>query len=343
MSASDSGAAPLLSVEHLSVDFSTRAGVVRAVRDVSFDIGAGETLAVLGESGSGKSVTSLAIMGLVPRPGGTVTGGRVLFDGIDLTAATPETMREIRGRRIGMIFQDPLSSLNPVHTVGAQIDEMFTRHEGASRRAARARTLELMDRVKIPDPRRRADTYPHEFSGGMRQRVMIAMAISLHPQLLIADEPTTALDVTVQAQIMELLAELQDEFGMSLLFITHDLGVVAPIADRVAVMYAGQVVETGPTRDVYDAPRHPYTAGLLASLPDLSAHRMRLIPIPGNPPNPIDLPLGCAFSTRCAFATEFTRSVPPQLETIDGDRQVACHRHGELAARLKEVSDGSLA
>jgi oligopeptide/dipeptide ABC transporter ATP-binding protein len=329
-------AQPLLSVRHLAVDFGSGEDTVHALRSVSFDLKAGRTLALLGESGSGKSVTSLSIMGLLPRRSARVTGGQVIFGGRDLIAAPPDYTRRLRGSEIAMIFQDPLSSLNPVQTVGHQIDEMFRRHQGANRRQARAQTLELMHRVRIPDPRRRVSSYPHEFSGGMRQRVMIATAIALKPRLLIADEPTTALDVTVQAQIVELLTELRDERGMALLFITHDLGVVAPIADEVAVMYAGRVVERGPTRSVYDQPFHPYTAGLLRSLPDMAEGRDRLLPINGNPPDLRSVPPGCAFAPRCPYAIQECRAQVPPLLQFGANRSSACIRVNDIADALRQ-------
>ncbi len=333
---------PLLEIEGLGVEFSTAAGRVQAVRDVSISVGRGRTLAILGESGSGKSVTALSIMGLLPSSARPVVRGDIRFEGRSLTAIGSEELRRVRGSRIGMIFQDPLSSLNPVFTVGAQIDEMFTSHEGLSRRDARRRTLELMDRVGIDRAASRAGDFPHQFSGGMRQRVMIAMAIALKPALLIADEPTTALDVTVQARIIDLLTSLRDEEGMSLLFITHDLGVVAPLAEQVAVMYAGRVIESGPLRDVYDSPAHPYTAGLMSSLPARGGRR--LLSIPGSPPNMLHPPRGCAFSPRCAFAEDQCRLVDPPLTTsADGMRRDACLRSDEVAPILKEMIDERVA
>jgi oligopeptide/dipeptide ABC transporter ATP-binding protein len=325
---------PLLHVCDLRVDFVAGAGALHAVRGVSFDIEAGQTLALLGESGSGKSVTSAAIMGLLPPGAGRVTGGSLTFGGRDLLGMPPAERRRLRGAEMAIIFQDQLSSLNPVQTVGHQIDEMFRRHRGASRRAAREQTLALMHRVRIADPRGRADSYPHEFSGGMRQRVMIAMAIALEPRLLVADEPTTALDVTVQAQIIELLTELRAERDMALLFISHDLGVVAPFAERVAVMYAGRIVEHGPTREVYDAPRHPYTAGLLRSLPDVGGGRTRLEQIPGNPPDIRLIPPGCAFAPRCSYAQPRCQQDTPPLVPAGPGRLSACIRAGELAGTL---------
>lgn len=334
--ASSAAGQPLLRVQDLAVEFGSGPNTVHALRSVSFSLAKGRTLALLGESGSGKSVTSLSIMGLLPRRSARITSGQVFFDGQDLIAAKPNYVRRLRGSEIAMIFQDPLSSLNPVQTVGHQIDEMFRRHRGANRRQAREQTLELMRRVRIPDPRRRASSYPHEFSGGMRQRIMIAMAIALEPRLLIADEPTTALDVTVQAQIVELLTELRDERGMALLFITHDLGVVAPLADEVAVMYAGRVVERGPTQPVYDQPLHPYTAGLLRSLPDMSEGRERLLPIDGNPPDLRAVPPGCAFAPRCPYAISQCRAQVPPLRPFGTDRGSACIRVEDIAGELSQ-------
>jgi oligopeptide/dipeptide ABC transporter ATP-binding protein len=323
---------PLLRVEDLRVEFRTGGGLLPAVRGVSFDVAAGATLGLLGESGSGKSVTSLAVMGLLPSGEGRISGGRITLDGADLATLRPDEVRQRRGRTMSMVFQDPMNSLNPVHTVGKQIDEMFRRHLGSSRREARERTVELMRRVRIPDPATRANSYPHEFSGGMRQRVMIAIAIALEPRLLIADEPTTALDVTVQAQIVDLLRELRDERGMALLFISHDLGVVAPLAADVAVMYAGRIVERGPTREVYDRPRHPYTAGLLRSLPD--AGHLRLTPIQGNPPDlRIVLP-GCPFAPRCPYHVPECDTAMPPLQSVGPDHESACIRVDEIADSL---------
>ncbi|MEV5965384.1 ABC transporter ATP-binding protein [Kribbella sp. NPDC051952] len=316
----------LLTVRDLRVEFSTAAGVVTAVDGASFEIGAGETVALLGESGSGKSVTAQAVMGIVPRPAGRITGGSIEYDGRDLLA--PGVAKGLRGREIAMVFQDPLSSLNPVFRVGAQIGEMFRRHRGASRREARAAALELMKRVGIPGASKRLDDYPHQFSGGMRQRVMIAMALALSPRLLIADEPTTALDVTVQAQIMDLLARLRAEEGMSLLLITHDLGVVAGVADRVVLMYAGRVVETGAVREVYEHTGHPYTAGLLGSVPVVDVSRERLIPIQGSPPDLLSLPSGCSFRPRCRYADALCAEQEPELRLLAGrpeTHQAACH------------------
>jgi oligopeptide/dipeptide ABC transporter ATP-binding protein len=319
---------PLLAVHDLSVEFSSPRGPVRVVDNVSFSVGAGETLAVLGESGSGKSMTALAILGLVPQPAGRIVGGRIIFDGVDLTTQTPEYRRQVRGAGIAMIPQDPLTSLNPVHRIGDQIGEALRWRGGLSRSAARAAAHDLLGDVGIPDPRRRLDEYPHQFSGGMRQRAMIAMALAMHPRLLIADEPTTALDVTVQAQIMELLRKLQRDRGMALIIISHDLGVVAEAASKVCVMYAGRVAESGPIRDVYEKPAHPYTRGLLRSIPRLDERLARMEPIKGLPPDPAKLPIGCAYSPRCEWAAAICTERPPLMQverSRPADRRAACH------------------
>ncbi|MFD7120789.1 ABC transporter ATP-binding protein [Streptomyces sp. NPDC059892] len=308
----------LLEVRDLQVEFRTRDGVARAVNGVSYSVDAGETLAVLGESGSGKSVTAQAVMGILDMPPGRITGGEVLFRGRDLLKLKEEQRRRVRGAEMAMIFQDALSSLNPVLTVGAQLGEMFIVHRGMSRKRARAKAVELMDRVRIPAARERVDDYPHQFSGGMRQRIMIAMALALEPSLIIADEPTTALDVTVQAQVMDLLAELRRELNMGLILITHDLGVVADVADRIAVMYAGRIVESAPVYEIYRAPAHPYTRGLLRSIPRLDRKGRELYAIKGLPPNLLRVPPGCAFNPRCPSAQDICRrEVPPLFEAGD--------------------------
>jgi oligopeptide transport system ATP-binding protein len=317
-------------VRDLVVEFGRDQRALRALDGVSFDLEDGQTLALLGESGSGKSVTAQAILGLLPRPAGRITGGSVHFDGLDLVTAGPRQLREIRGNQIGMVYQDPLSSLNPVHSVGRQIAEMLLLHRKVTRRQAKLRAVELMERVGIPDAPRRSSDYPHQFSGGMRQRIMIAMAVALSPRLLIADEPTTALDVTIQAQIMSLLADLQRDAGMALILISHDLGVVAANARDVAVMYAGRIIETGELRTVYENSAHPYTRGLLAALP--GAHGAdRLEPIPGAPPAPDAIPPGCPFHPRCAWVIdECRRSVPALLPVVSAaDHSAACHRAAE--------------
>ncbi|MEV6316035.1 ABC transporter ATP-binding protein [Streptomyces sp. NPDC051776] len=315
----------LLDVRDLRVEFRTRDGVARAVNGVSYSVDAGETLAVLGESGSGKSVTAQAIMGILDSPPGRVTGGQVLFQGRDLLTMDREERRRLRGARMAMIFQDALSALNPVLSVGYQLAEMFRVHDGAPRKEARDRAVELMERVRIPAARQRAGDYPHQFSGGMRQRIMIAMALALEPDLIIADEPTTALDVTVQAQVMDLLAELQDEYKMGLILITHDLGVVADVADRIAVMYAGRIVETAPVHDLYKRPAHPYTRGLLDSIPRLDRKGRELSAIKGMPPSLLGIPPGCPFNPRCPRARDMCRQDVPALQVVAENRWSACH------------------
>ncbi|GAA3296932.1 ABC transporter ATP-binding protein [Streptomyces cinereospinus] len=307
----------LLDVRDLHVEFHTRDGIAKAVNGVSYGVDAGETLAVLGESGSGKSVTAQAVMGILDTPPGRITGGEVLFRGRDLLRLKEAERRRVRGAEMAMIFQDALSSLNPVLSVGDQLGEMFVVHRGMSKKDARARAVELMDRVRIPAARERVRQYPHQFSGGMRQRIMIAMALALEPALIIADEPTTALDVTVQAQIMDLLAELRRELDMGLILITHDLGVVADVADRIAVMYAGRIVESAPVHDLYKAPAHPYTRGLLESVPRLDRKGRELHAIRGLPPSLLDIPPGCAFHPRCPMARDVCRTdVPPAARGV---------------------------
>ncbi|MFC8830808.1 ABC transporter ATP-binding protein [Streptomyces sp. NPDC057137] len=314
----------LLEVRDLHVEFHTRDGVAKAVNGVSYSVDAGETLAVLGESGSGKSVTAQAIMGILDVPPGKIAGGEVLFKGQDLLKVKEDQRRKIRGADMAMIFQDALSSLNPVLSVGAQLGEMFIVHRGMSRKEARAKAVELMDRVRIPAAKERVNDYPHQFSGGMRQRIMIAMAMALEPSLIIADEPTTALDVTVQAQVMELLADLQRELNMGLILITHDLGVVADVADKIAVMYAGRIVESAPVHDIYKAPAHPYTRGLLDSIPRLDQKGRDLYAIKGLPPNLLRIPPGCAFNPRCPRAQDICRTDVPPLFEVDENRHSAC-------------------
>jgi len=317
--------APLLEVRDLHVEFHTRDGVAHAVNGVNYSVEAGQTLAVLGESGSGKSVTAQAIMGILDMPPGRIPRGEILFQGQDLLRMSAEARRKIRGRKSGMIFQDALSSLNPVLSVGYQLGEMFRVHQGLSRKAARAKAIELMDRVRIPAARQRVGDYPHQFSGGMRQRIMIAMAIALEPDLVIADEPTTALDVTVQAQVMDLLAELQREYHMGLILITHDLGVVADVADKIAVMYAGRIVEHAPVHEIYRSPAHPYTQGLLRSIPRVDQKGQELYAIQGLPPNLTRIPSGCAFNPRCPMAQDVCRTDVPPLHTVGAGRGSACH------------------
>ncbi|SEC57653.1 ABC transporter ATP-binding protein [Streptomyces sp. TLI_105] len=323
---------PLLEVRDLHVEFHTRDGVAKAVNGVNYSVNAGETLAVLGESGSGKSVTAQAVMGILDMPPGKIPQGEILFRGEDMLKMSEEDRRKIRGRKIAMIFQDALSSLNPVLTVGYQLGEMFRVHHGMSKKDAKVKAIELMDKVKIPAAKARVSDYPHQFSGGMRQRIMIAMALALEPDLIIADEPTTALDVTVQAQVMDLLAELQQEYNMGLILITHDLGVVADVADKIAVMYAGRIVEQAPVHELYKRPAHPYTRGLLDSIPRLDQKGQELYAIKGLPPNLLKVPTGCAFNPRCPKADDICRTEIPALVPVteqDGadlpGRKSACH------------------
>jgi oligopeptide/dipeptide ABC transporter ATP-binding protein len=316
---------PLLEVKDLRTHFYTQDGVVKAVDGVSFYVDKGETLGIVGESGSGKSVTSLSIMRLIPSPPGKIAGGQILFDGDDLLKYSEDEMRHVRGKDIAMIFQDPMTSLNPVLTIGRQITESLELHMKMTGKEARNRATELLAMVGIPSPEKRLDDYPHQFSGGMRQRVMIAMALSCNPQLLIADEPTTALDVTIQAQILELIGKLQEELGMAVIVITHDLGVVAGMADRVNVMYAGRVIEEGPTEQIFADPRMPYTIGLLQSIPRLDEERgHKLDPIRGLPPDLINLPPVCPFSPRCDYVQDACYQQVPPLRPVAGSQRAAC-------------------
>jgi oligopeptide/dipeptide ABC transporter ATP-binding protein len=325
--------AKLLDVQSLSTQFSTRGGVVRAVDDVSWDVEEGETVALVGESGCGKSVSALSIMRLVAAPAGRIVGGRVLFKGRDLLQLSEEEMRRVRGREIAMIFQEPMTSLNPVLSIGRQLTEGSEIHMGATPQQARQRAIELLSMVGIPDPERRLPQYPHQFSGGMRQRMMIAMALVCNPALILADEPTTALDVTIQAQILELMRDLSRRLGIAMLIITHNLGVVARYADRVNVMYAGKIIERSTARELYANPRHPYTLGLLRSVPRLDEpRRARLDPIEGQPPDLTRLPPGCAFTPRCGFAVErCTREVPPLAAVRTAGHVSACWEAERLA------------
>jgi oligopeptide/dipeptide ABC transporter ATP-binding protein len=320
--------APVLQIRDLKVTFSTPLGPLVAVRGIDLDVHPGEMTAVVGESGSGKSVSFLAAMGLLPRT--ATVEGSVMLDGHQLVGASPKLLRSIRGRLLSMIFQDPLSALNPVHRIGAQISEMLRAHSSMSERAARIRAVELLEIVGIPQPGDRAMQYPHEFSGGMRQRVVIAMAIANSPKVLIADEPTTALDVTVQAQILEVIQRVQAQFGTAVVLITHDLGVVARVCERVNVMYAGRVVERADIGTIFDEPTHPYTRGLLASLPQAGVER--LVPIAGFPPNMLNPPTGCAFRTRCEHAVDACSQRLPELEPL-GSSMTACIRAKELVGR----------
>ncbi len=318
----------LLSIEGLSVQFRTRAGTVRAVDEVSYEVPKGRTVAVVGESGCGKSVTALSILRLIELGRGEIAAGRVLFEGIDLLQLSNEAMRQVRGNRIAMIFQEPMTSLNPVYRVGDQVGEAIRLHRGLSEEETSAEVLSLLSLVGIPSPEQRINEYPHQLSGGMRQRVMIAMALACRPQLLIADEPTTALDVTIQAQILNLVSRLQRQLDMSVLLITHDLGVVASVARDMVVMYAGRVVERGSVRSLFARPRHPYTAGLLASLPTTRGPRRRLQTIDGNVPDALHFPDGCRFHPRCPFALPRCAAVVPKLEVRlqSGERtHSACH------------------
>ncbi len=325
--------APLLSVRNLSTEFRTERGTVKAVDGVSFDLAAGETLAIVGESGSGKSVTAMSLLRLIPNPPGRIVSGEVVFDGRDLLKLDDRRMRDIRGDRIAMIFQEPMSSLNPSLTVGLQIAEPVNLHRKASWSEAMDKAVELLGRVRVPDARSRLKSYPHQFSGGMRQRAMIAMALACNPQLIIADEPTTALDVTVQAQILALLKELTRAANSALILITHDLGVVARYADRVCVMYGGRIVEAGPAREIYARPRHPYTIGLMASVPRLDQEAgSRLVPIEGQPPNLANLPPGCSFAPRCGRVADLCRGTRPALVQSAPDHLSACHFHDQLSS-----------
>ncbi|MDD7495068.1 MAG: ABC transporter ATP-binding protein [Eubacteriales bacterium] len=302
----------LLSVRDLKTSFFTHVGEVKAVRGISFDVNEGEVLGIVGESGSGKSVTSLSIMGLLQYPG-RVVDGEILLNGEDILTYSKDQMRKVRGKEIAMIFQDPMTSLNPVYTIGNQVMEMILEHEKMTKREARARAIEMLKLVGIPAAEKRIDSYPHEFSGGMRQRVMIALALSCNPKLLIADEPTTALDVTIQAQILSLIKSLNKQFGMTTMLITHDLGVVATVCDKVAVMYGGLIMECGTADEIFYHPRHPYTMGLLGSIPHVDGgEKRRLIPIDGTPPDLINPPKGCPFSTRCKYCMNVcTQEQPP--------------------------------
>jgi oligopeptide/dipeptide ABC transporter ATP-binding protein len=321
--------ADLIQVKNLQTSFFTPEGEVRSVDGVSFEIGEGRTLGLVGESGCGKSVTSLSIMRLVPSPPGQIVGGEILYRGRDLLKLNKEEMRKIRGNEISMIFQEPMTSLNPVFTVGNQIGEAIRLHQGLGKKETRAKTIEMLRLVKIADPESRVDAYPHQLSGGMRQRVMIAMALSCNPSLLIADEPTTALDVTIQAQILELIKELQQRMGMALLLITHDLGVVAERADEVAIMYAGKIVERGSAEAIFARPFHPYTMGLLNSLPGTGGKKKkRLDAIPGVVPSPLDLPSGCRFRDRCPKAAGICAEAEPLLEGKEPGHSVACYFPG---------------
>jgi len=317
----------LLEIKGLKTYFHTEEGLVRAVDDVSFSLNRGEVLGLVGESGCGKSVTSYSIMQLLPMPPGRFEGGEIIFKGRNLLDLKDSQMRKIRGNEIGMIFQEPMTALNPVVRVGKQIEEALALHTDLDKEGLNARAVDLLDKVGIPEPARRAEAYPHELSGGMRQRVMIAMALSCDPDLLIADEPTTALDVTIQAQILELIREMQDVTGSAMILITHDLAVIAETVDRVAVMYAGKIVEITDVKTIFTEPAHPYTQGLLRSIPVLGEPGKALKAIPGRVPGLIDLPVGCAFANRCEFAGPRCTSESPELRELHSGHQVRCHLH----------------
>ena len=328
------GGGPLLEVRDLTVRFPTEDGYVNAVRGVTYTLAEREVLGIVGESGSGKSVSSLAVMGLLP--GSAQVTGQILLEGRDVLEMTAKEQRSLRGRKIAMIFQDPMTALNPVYTVGDQLAEAYRSHSAASKRTALERATEMLDLVGIPRPKERLKAYPHEFSGGMRQRVMIAMAVINDPDVIIADEPTTALDVTVQAQILEKLMEVKDAVNAAIVLITHDLGVVAGMANRVLVMYAGRAVEYGATPEVFSSPRMPYAAGLLGSIPSLDSSGGRLRPIPGAPPSLINLPAGCPFSPRCPLADQTCHEVEPALATTDQPGHLAACHHWEELAELED-------
>ena len=316
----------LLEVRDLRTCFTTDEGEFAAVDGVSFEVHAGKTLAIVGESGCGKSVTSLSVMGLVPPAAGSIRAGSIRFEGQELVGAPQDSLQNLRGNGMAMVFQEPMTSLNPAYTVGEQIMEALLRHRPMDRAQARARALEMLAQVRIPAPEQRLHEYPHQLSGGMRQRVMIAMALVCQPRLLIADEPTTALDVTIQAQILALMAQLQSDMGTAIVLITHDLGVVAEVADEVVVMYAGKVVERAPVQALFDTPQHPYTVGLLGAIPRLDLAQHRLASIEGQVPSPLQRPAGCGFAPRCPFAQERCHSQAPELQTVGLDHTSACWR-----------------
>ena len=331
--------ATLLEVRDLKTYFFSTSGIVKAVDGVSFDLEEGETLGLVGESGCGKSVSALSIMRLVPDPPGRTVGGEVIFAGQDLIKMSGEDMRRVRGKQISMVFQEPMTSLNPVLTVERQLTEALELHLGMKKQESRKEAVRRLEQVGIPDPERRVKQYPHQFSGGMRQRVMIAIALSCNPRLIVADEPTTALDVTIQAQILELMKNLSSEYGVSLIIITHNLGVVARYADRVNIMYAGKIIERGSAYDIYRNPSHPYTLGLLKSVPRLDLPRTeKLDPIEGQPPDLGNLPDGCSFRDRCRYSIDICATETPPLETVGDGHMSACYVAKELAAAAKEPS-----
>jgi oligopeptide/dipeptide ABC transporter ATP-binding protein len=332
---------PLLSIRDLVTEFSTPDGVVHAVDHVSYDVYPGETLGVVGESGSGKSVTVMSVLGLIPQPPGRISNGEILLEGRNLLELSPREMRRVRGSDVAMVFQDPMTSLNPVLTVGYQIAEAILEHEPLSEEVVRKRVVDLLELVGVPNASDRFDQYPHEYSGGMRQRAMIAMAIANQPKILIADEPTTALDVTIQAQVLEVLQAAKEETNAGTILITHDLGVIAEMADRVVVMYGGRVVETGTVDEIFHSPKHPYTLGLLSSLPRPDLDLERLEPIPGQPPSLIHLPSGCSFHPRCHLGEgrQRCRTEVPELYELGKDRRSACHFHDEMSREVEYVEE----
>lgn len=330
---------PLLHVEDLHVHFKTEDGIVKAVNGASFDLYPGETLAIVGESGSGKTVTALSTIRLLDE-NGWIAQGKIQYKNMDVLSLSDNQLRKVRGKEISMIFQEPMTALNPVYTIGEQILESLELHLGMSEKKGRERAIELLRKVGIPEPERRIDQYPHELSGGMRQRAMIAMALSCNPSILIADEPTTALDVTIQAQILELMKDLQEEFKMSIIFITHDLGVVAEMADRVIVMYGGEVVERTDIKTIFKKPRHPYTWGLMNSIPRIDREEERLLSIPGVVPNPLNFPKGCKFSNRCFFADQKCVDQDPELKEIEEGHFSRCWHIDKLLEEMNKVKEG---
>lgn len=323
---------PLLQVRNLATEFTTDQGIARALDDISFDLQAGETLGIVGESGCGKSVTALSMLRLLPQPAGKIVAGQVTFDSTELLRISIDEMHDIRGNRIAMIFQEPMTALNPVYRIGRQLNETLTlHHPKMGKTDVNEASIEMLRRVGISAPERRMKEYPHQLSGGMRQRVMIAIALLCHPQVLIADEPTTALDVTIQAQILQLLRDLQQESGMAIMFITHDLGVIAEMCDRVLVMYGGRIIEQASVSTIFNNPRHPYTRGLIRSIPRLDTEpKQTLSTIPGMVPSLFDYPVGCRFQNRCEFTADICRQQVPGLETVGAGQQVRCFRHKEL-------------
>ena len=331
----------LININDLRTYFYTEDGVVKAVDGVDFEIYPGETLGIVGESGCGKSVTSLSIMRLIESPPGKIVSGEIMYDGKDLTQLSQKAMRKIRGNKISMIFQEPMTSLNPVYTVGDQISEAILIHKDVNKKEAREQSIEMLRKVGISLPEQRVDEYPHQLSGGMRQRVMIAMALSCDPNLLIADEPTTALDVTIQAQILDLMNDLKDRFDMSIMMITHDLGVIAEVSDRVAVMYAGKIVEYTDVVTLFKEPKHPYTWGLMSSIPRMEKEVDRLEAIPGIVPNPLNFPEGCKYHTRCPLADDKCRSKEPEIEEVDPGHHIACWHYKKLEELKSEENKDS--